>query len=148
MCYLDYVACVMRNRHFGEFWLHVVESGCQLAQRDRTFARVSGAAFGGLDIRPIQLLGRMWLKSMGQMLADSGRIASEVVRGKVTAMPGIANFGRWGTAWWSSLAEDPAWHMRWFGDVTRKWMRLTSTTRLRDPRMRGPAQIRISAPAR
>jgi geranylgeranyl reductase family protein len=148
MCYLDYVACVMRNRHFGEFWLHVVESGCQLAQRDRTFARVSGAAFGGLDIRPIQLLGRMWLKSMGQMLADSGRIASEVVRGKVTAMPGIANFGRWGTAWWSSLAEDPAWHMRWFSDVTHKWMRLTSTTRLRDPRMRGPAQIRISARAR
>jgi menaquinone-9 beta-reductase len=147
MCYLDFVACVMRNRHFREFWLGVVSRGCEMAMRDRTFARSGGAAFGGLDIRPLDMISRMWAKSMGQLATDGTRLASEISSGRVTSIPGIADMGRWHTGWWGSLAEDPAWHSRWMVDVTKKWLRLARTTRFRDPRMQGPAHITLSAAA-
>jgi len=88
MCYLDFVACVMRNRHFGEFWLGVVARGCEMAMRDRDFAKLSGAAFGGLDVRPLDIISRMWAKSAGQFTADSGRLATEIASGRFTAIPG------------------------------------------------------------
>ncbi len=144
MCYLDFVACLMRNRHFSEFWLGVVTHGCELAMRDPTFARLGGAAFGGLDVRPLDAISRIWAKGAGYAMAESGRLATDLAAGRVRFMPGIADLGRWYSGWWGSLAEDPAWHARWLGDVTRKWLRLPATTRLRDPRMRGP-ELRLSA---
>lgn len=145
MCYLDFVACVMRNRHFGEFWLGVVERGCGMAMHDRSFAKLSGAAFGGLDVRPLDIISRMWAKSVGQFAADGGRLATEVARGRISSVPGIADVGRWHIGWWASLAEDPAWHARWMADVGRKWVRLAGTTRLRDPRATGLARLHLSA---
>jgi geranylgeranyl reductase family protein len=144
MCYLDYVACVMRNRHFGDFWLGVVERGCAMAMRDPSFAKLSGAAFGGLDVRPFDILSRMWAKSAMQMTSDAGRTATDIATGKFTAIPGMLDFGRWSTGWWGSIAEDPKWHGQWMADVTRKWIGLSRTVRLRDPRAQGPAHLRAT----
>ena len=143
MCYLDFVACIMRNRHFGEFWLGVVARGCDMAMRDRSFARLSGAAFGGLDVRPLDIVSRMWAKAAGQVTADSGRLATELAAGRFSALPGMVDLGRWSSGWWGSLADDPKWHGQWMTDVMRKWVGLASTTRLRDPRAQGPAHLRI-----
>jgi geranylgeranyl reductase family protein len=143
MCYLDFVASIMRNRHFGEFWLGVVSQGCEMAMRDRTFASSGGAAFGGIDIRPLETVSRMWAKSLGRFVGESGRVAGDVARGRVSAVPLIADAARWQVGWWASLAEDPKWHGRWMADVAAKWLRLGRTTRLRDPRMQGPARLRL-----
>ena len=145
MTYLDYVACVMRNRHFADFWLGVVARGCELAMRDPSFARTGGAAFGGLDVRPLGIISRMWAKAAALIAADSGRAAADVASGRFTALPGMLDLGRWYGGWWGSLAEDPQWHTRWMGDVMRKWVGLAGTVRLRDPRMRGPAHLRLAA---
>ncbi|MEJ2184968.1 MAG: NAD(P)/FAD-dependent oxidoreductase [Gemmatimonadota bacterium] len=145
MCYLDFVACVMRNRHFCDFWLSVVTQGCELAMQDRTFARTGGAGFGGLDIRPLDMVGRMWAKSLGRLAVQGGRIATGLFTGRIGAVPAIADMARWQTGWWASLADDPAWHARWMADVAGKWLRLSRTVRMRDPRARGPAQLRLTA---
>ena len=145
MCYLDFVACIMRNRHFCEFWLGVVSRGCGMALQDHSFAKFSGAAFGGLDVRPLDIVGRMWAKTMGQVSAESGRLASELAAGRITSIPGIADMGRWYSGWWGSLAENPGWHAQWMGDVARKWIALSTTTRLRDPRAQGLVRLRVGA---
>ena len=147
MCYLDYVACVMRNRHFGDFWLGIVARGSEMAMRDRTFARLSGAAFGGLDVRPLDIVSRMWAKAAGQFTADSGRLAADLATGKFTPSGAIGDVGRWYGGWWGSLAEDPGWHARWMGDVAKKIAVLARTTRLQDPRAQGPVHVRL-APTR
>ena len=143
MCYLDFVACVMRNRHFGPYWLGIVARGCEMAMKDRSFARLSGAAFGGLDVRPVDIVSRMWAKSAAQVGADWGRIATGIASGRLTNVPVVADIGRWYTGWWASLAEDPAFHARWMGDVGKKWLSLAGTTRLRDPRAQGTVHLRL-----
>lgn len=145
MCYLDFVACVMRNRHFCDFWLSVVTQGCELAMRDQRFARTGGAGFGGLDIRPLDMVSRMWAKSLGRFASQGSRAATQILSGRAAAVPVIADMARWQTGWWASLAEDPRWHARWMADVAGKWLRLSRTVRLRDPRARGPAQLRVTA---
>lgn len=143
MSYLDYVACVMRNRHFASFWMSVVARGCALAMSDRRFARIGGAAFGGLDVRPLDIATRMWAKSAGLLVAESGRVSVDFAAGRLNAASAFMDMGRWTSAWWGSMAEDPAWHARWMGDVTRKWLALPRKVRLRDPRMQGP-EIRLA----
>jgi len=147
MCYLDFVACMMRNRHFQEFWLDLVARGCRMAMRDRSFARLGGAAFGGLEVRPLEMVGRMWAKSASQFVVDSGRLATGLLSGRVPAISGFADMARWHSGWWSSLAEDPAWHAGWVADVAGKGLRLLGTTRLRDPRLRGPVSLRLTPAA-
>lgn len=147
MCYLDFVASVMRNKHFGDFWLGVVERGCEMAMRDAAFAKTGGAAFGGLDVRPLDIVSRMWAKAAGQVTAETGRFAADLAAGRFRPLGGFADVGRWYSGWLGSLAEDPGWHAGWMRDVSRKWLGLARTTRFRDPRTRGPVQVRLSAAA-
>lgn len=144
MKYLDFVACIMRNRHFGDFWLGVVERGCAMAMRDAAFARTGGAAFGGLEVRPLDIVSRMWAKSLGLMAGEGSRLASEMTTGTFTPLAGVMDVGRWYTAFWSSVAEDPAWHATWMTEVTRKWFGLARTVRLKDPRARGLVHLRVA----
>jgi geranylgeranyl reductase family protein len=147
MGYLDYVACVMRNRHFCDFWLSVVAQGCDMAMRDPAFARTGGAGFGGMDVRPLEMIARMWAKTMGHFLGQGTRAASELLSGRVPFAPTIADVGRWQVGLWASLADDPAWHARWTADVAGKWLGLARRVRLRDPRARGPGARRSTASA-
>lgn len=144
MRYLDFVACLMRNRHFADYWLTVVARGCELAMADRAFARTGGAAFGGMDVRPLEVIGRIWAKLAGDLLGGGALLARELANGRAGTLPGVLELGQWHSAWWGSLAEDPAWHARWLADVGGKWLRLAGTTRLRDPRLRGPGQLRAA----
>jgi len=147
MGYLDFVACVMRNRHFCDFWLSVVRQGCEMAMKDATFARTGGAGFGGLDIRPLDMVGRMWAKSLGHFVGQGRRAAGELLSGRVPFAPTLGDMTRWQMGWWASLADDPAWHARWTADVAGKWLRLPRMVRLRDPRARGPGELRMNASA-
>lgn len=144
MRYLDFVACVMRNPHFGPYWLAVVSRGCDMAMRDKTFARLSGAAFGGLDVRPVDIVSRMWMKSSALLLADWELTARSLMSGKLSNSTLLDDVGRWHSAWWGSLAEDPAWHARWLADVGRKWLKLASTTRRQDPRAQSAVHLRLT----
>ncbi len=143
MCYLDFVACMMRNRHLGPYWLGVVARGCELAMRDQSFAQMSGAAFGGLDVRPLDIVSRMWTKSAALIIADWERLGSGLAEGRLRSVPGMGDLGRWYAGWWGSLAEDPSWHARWMTDVARKGLALASTTRLRDPRAQATVHLRL-----
>jgi flavin-dependent dehydrogenase len=148
MCYLDYCASLMRNRHLGAFWLSVVQRGCEIAMHDKTFARLGGAPFGGIEVRPLDAVTHMWAKTAGQLVADSGHHATELLSGRAGSFTAaITDLGRWQTAWWASAVEDPRWHAGWMKDVTAKWLRLYKTTRLRDPRTKGPVQLRLAQPA-
>ena len=142
MRYLDYVACIMRNKHFCEFWMSIVARGCGIAMRDKTFARVGGAAFGGLDVRPLGIISQMYVRSVGELVGEGGRFATQLFTGQRPAMRGVEDMAAWHSGWWSSIAEDPSWHMRWMSEVGKKWLALSATTRLRDPRMKGPALSR------
>lgn len=143
MCYLDFVACIMRNRHFGPYWLGIVARGCELAMRDPSFARLSGAAFGGLDVRPLDIVSRIWAKSAAMITADWERLGSGIASGRLRSVPVLGDMGRWYSGWWGSLAEDPAWHARWMADVARKGITLASTTRLKDPRAQAMTHLRL-----
>ncbi len=143
MCYLDFVACVMRNRHFGPYWLGVVARGCEMAMRDESFARLSGAAFGGLDVRPFDIVSRMWQKSAALITSDWEKLGTGLASGRLPNVSVMGDIGRWSTGWWGSLAEDPKWHARWMGDVGRKWLSLARTTRLRDPRGQATVHLRL-----
>jgi len=147
MGYLDFVACVMRNRHFCDFWLSVVEQGCAMAMRDPVFARTGGAGFGGMDVRPLDMVSRMWAKTIGHFLGQGTRAVRDLAAGRVPFAPTIADMARWQMGWWASLADDPAWHARWTADVGGKWMRLATRVRLRDPRAKGPGEPRLTASA-
>jgi geranylgeranyl reductase family protein len=148
MRYLDFVACLMRNRHFREFWLAVVKRGCDLAMRDATFARVGGAAFGGMDVRPLDTITRIWARGAGYVLGESARFTGEALSGRIRLVQGVEATMHWHAGWWASLAEDPAWHARWMTAVTAKWLRLSTTTRMREPRVLGPPQLRVGAMSR
>jgi geranylgeranyl reductase family protein len=125
MCYVDFCACLMRNRHLRDFWLAVVARGCALAMHDRTFARLGGAPFGGMAVQPLDIVLHMWAKSAGLLAADGGRAMTELLSGRTAALvAAVGDAGRWQSGWWSSLVDDPAWHARWMADVTRKWLRL------------------------
>jgi geranylgeranyl reductase family protein len=144
MSYLDFVACLMRNPHFGDFWLSIVDRGSRLAMENERFARVGGAAFGGVDIRPLDTVSQIWAKGADQFFSEGGRMVRDVVSGKGLRMPIVADVARWHTGWWGSLAADPAWHARWVADLSAKSLRLPARTRLRDPRTDGPAHLRLT----
>lgn len=149
MCYVDFCACLMRNRYLREFWLSVVARGCALAMRDRGFARIGGAPFGGMSVQPLDVIFRTWAKNVGQFAAHGGHVMTELLRGRSDAFGAtLGEVTRWHTGWWSSVVNDPVWHARWMGDLTTKFLRLYRTTTLRDPRVRGPAQLRLTPSAR
>jgi hypothetical protein len=100
-----------------------------------------------MDVRPFDMAARMWAKTAGLVMAESGRLTVDFAAGRLSAGSALLDMGRWSSAWWGSIAEDPAWHARWMGDVTRAWLRLPRTVRMRDPRMRGPAELRLGRTA-
>jgi flavin-dependent dehydrogenase len=65
MRYLDLCATMMRNRHFGDFWLRAATHGFAAAGVDPTFARVTGCGFGGLDLRPLPILTQVCTRIVG-----------------------------------------------------------------------------------
>jgi menaquinone-9 beta-reductase len=135
MVFLDLCAATLRNRHLASPWLKALARGCEVASADPEFARSGGAYFGGLDVRPFGILGRMWL----QVVED---LALSWPRSLTGAGPGttLSDLVGWQAALLQSLLSEPLWHARWAADVQRKWLRVLSpAARGEDPRYSGVA---------
>jgi hypothetical protein len=140
MRYLDLCATVMRNRHLRDFWLQVSSSGCREAASDPNFARVTGASFGGLDIRPAPIFAQLWMKMVRDVGVGSARALLDVLMGRVQTPGGwISDLNTLRIGWCRSLLDDPLWHVLWTADVLRKWGdAVKSLTLAPDPRLSGP----------
>jgi geranylgeranyl reductase family protein len=140
MRYLDLCASIMRNRHLREFWLRAARRGCEEAANDVEFARVAGATFGGMEIRPSNILAQVWVKLVEDMSTGSTRAVLELLRGRIDwPATWLSGIGAWYRGWGQSVLDDPLWHGAWAADVLQKWTRLLGTLRLpTDPRTRGP----------
>jgi geranylgeranyl reductase family protein len=142
MRYLDFCACVMRNRHLSEFWIRAVTRGCALAADDPEFARVSGGTFGGLDVRPLAIATQVWTKGAARFYGEGLRIAAELLSGRTDGLrEAISDTYLAQAGWWASWADDPRWHAAWVGDVGRKGIELLRTAAQPDPRTDGPAPL-------
>lgn len=144
MRYLDLCAAVMRNRFMRDFWLTAVARGCRMAAEDPAFARVAGAGFGGMDVRPLSILSRMWSTLVGDLgAAAAGMLgAAGGVPLSQAVQPG-AHWARavvaWSDGWWQSLVDDPWWHTAWAADTLYKWTQVMGALDAdRDPRAQGP----------
>ncbi len=144
MRYLDLCAAVMRNRFMSDFWLNTVARGCEKATEDPDFARVAGSAFGGMDVRPLSILSRIWSK----LVEDMGTAATGMLRAGGYGSLGddlargaswFRAIGSWNEGWWRSLLDDPLWHAAWAADVVYKWTQVAETLGAgSDPRAEGP----------
>ncbi|MBV8593877.1 MAG: NAD(P)/FAD-dependent oxidoreductase, partial [Caulobacteraceae bacterium] len=121
MRYLSFCAAVMRNWHFREFWMRSTMRGFAEAKADATFARVAGAAFGGLEVSPAAIVEQIWKKLFGyagegalQLLAGLALGRSRVSLGLLKDLQVLKS------AWDTSVKEDAAWHDAWLGDVIRQ----------------------------
>ncbi len=140
MAFLDFCAAMLRNRHLTGPWLRALARGCQVAQADSGFARTCGSYFGGLEIRPFDILGQVWLRSMEDALLAWPRLLSGA-RGGGHVLPGTtpADLLAWQTAMARSMLSDPRWHMGWTMDMQRRWSRLleVAASATADPRAEG-----------
>lgn len=139
MGYLDFCACLLRNRHLSECWLRAVTQGCQMAAQDDAFATVTGATFGGMAIQPLSIALQLWTRSAREVVVQGVGIFRELLAGTTgSARAAAADWMSWQVGLGRSFLDDPRWHVAWAADVTRKWLRLPTTWRTHDPRSRGP----------
>lgn len=140
MLFLAFCAEMLRNRHLRRPWLKALARGCQVAQADGDFARTSGSYFGGLEIRPLDIIGQVWQRSLVDLLLAWPRfLAGERVN---VTTPG--DLLQWQVSLGSSLLSDPGWHIGWTLDVERAWSRLLAVAAAEegDPRLAGPPLLR------
>lgn len=137
MRYLDLIATLMRNRHLREYCLSAIARGFAEATRDPTFARVAGASFGGLELRPSAVMGQVWSK-IGSYLAEGCAEAGlSLLRGRPVPAGGlIDDVVAWQRGMTRSFLSDPRWHLSWLADLGRTSARFMWTPR--NPRLRGP----------
>jgi hypothetical protein len=131
---------MLRNRHLARPWLRALARGCQVAQADAGFARTSGSYFGGLEIRPFDILGQVWLRSIEDVLLAWPRLFSSATRGaRREAGTSPSDLIEWQAAISRSILSDPVWHLRWTLDMQRQWSKLlqTAASAPRDPRAEG-----------
>lgn len=140
MLYLSFYATMMRNRHFGPFFLSMTRQGFERAQYDRDFARVSGTGFGGLNVQPAAIAAQLW-SGIGQHIAQGGvKAIGDLVAGRGVSRDGfVGDWDLWRKGWRASVADDPAWHMGWLADIVRAAGKLgPSFAQRRNPRLAGP----------
>lgn len=135
--YVDLCATLMRNKSFGDPWLKSVTRGCELAQQDLQFARVSGATFGGLKIDPLNIMIHIWGKTAEELTNLGVQSMFGMFTGNTKPAIGvIGDMLGWQYSWWQSMINDPGWHVDWSADVSKKMLKLMKTIPLssKDPR--------------
>ncbi len=123
MLFLDLLAGLLRNRHLSRPWLGAFASACDHAQEDVDFATTAGAGFGGIEIRPLGILGAVWAH-LARDVAGMARTVFGARRNRNALLAGFSELAEWQGAWWRSALEDPVWHGRWVMDVQRKWLQV------------------------
>ena len=139
MMFLDFCAEMLRNQYLTRPWLKALARGCQVAQQDPEFAQTCGSYFGGLDIRPFDILGNVWMRSMEDVMLAWPRFLSQMRGGEREPGTSPAELMDWHLAFSRSLLGDPRWHLGWMGDMQRQWTRLLRAAQgvSRDPRVEG-----------
>jgi flavin-dependent dehydrogenase len=140
MLFLAFCAQMLRNRHLRGPWLKALARGCQVAQRDGDFARTSGSYFGGLEIRPLDIIGQVWQRSLVDLLLAWPRFLA----GERAEMTTPGDLLQWQVALGVSVIGDPGWHIGWALDMEQAWARLLAgaATHSEDPRPAGPPLLR------
>jgi geranylgeranyl reductase family protein len=142
MRFLDLWAAVTRNWHLREFWLRATARGFDEAARDPDFGRVSGAAFGGLNLRPQAVVEQVWTRIFAYIGRDGPRALADLAGGR--AGRGLAgDLLAWERGWTASLTSDPRWHLAWLADVAVKWARIQPSlwAASPSPRLDGPPAL-------
>ncbi len=138
MRYLDLCATILRNRHFGEFWLRAVSRGCEELGRDPSLGRIAGSSFGGLGVRPLPSLAQLWGKVAAYIVEGNVRMGLDLLAGRRRPPEWLSDFDAWQRGLRSSLREDPLGHAAWTAEVIRKSARLQPTLfSPSNPRVRG-----------
>ena len=127
MLFLDFCAAMLRNRHLTRPLMKALARGAQIAQQDRAFAEAGGSFIGGLDIRPFDLLGKVWGRAMEDVLLAWPRFVSGLAVGSRSGTS-PTDLLDWSVAFSRSMIDDTRWHMSWAGDLQRQWARLLSST--------------------
>jgi hypothetical protein len=139
MLYLDLVAAIMRNWHFREFWLRATQRGFDEASTDPAFAEVAGSMFGGLNVRPLAIVEKIWSRIFAYIGQGAGL-------GNLRGVAG--DFAAWERGWSRSLRDDPKWHFSWLADLAKKSARLQPTLWSGgNPRLRGPQIDLLDSPS-
>ena len=139
MRYLCFAATILRNRHFSEFGFRSTRQGFERAQRDHSFAAVSGTAFGGLNVQPLAMIGQIWKALFEHLAANGPGALAALVTGRGASNMLAGDWLAWQRGWRASLADDRAWHMSWLGDIAASIARLGPSLTMREnPRLRGP----------
>lgn len=140
MLYLCFYATMMRNPHFGDFFLSMTRQGFERAQHDRDFARISGTGFGGLNVQPAAIAAQLW-GGIGRHIARGGAAAlADIVAGRgIEGGRFLRDWDLWRRGWRASVADDPAWHMGWLRDIVAIAGKLGPSFSTRtNPRVAGP----------
>ncbi|HEY4428974.1 MAG TPA: NAD(P)/FAD-dependent oxidoreductase [Solirubrobacteraceae bacterium] len=139
MMFLDLCAEMLRNRHLTRPWLNALARGCQIAQHDDAFAEVAGSYIGGLDIRPFDLLGKVWVRAMEDAFLAWPRFFSGLAGARRQPGTSPGDLVDWSVAFSRSMIDDTRWHMSWASDLQRQWARLLSSIDgvSHDPRVDG-----------
>lgn len=140
MLYLSFYATMMRNRHFGDFFLSMTRQGFERAQHDREFARVSGTGFGGLNVQPAAIAAQLWSGIARHVVTGGGAAMRDLLAGRGLPRDGfIGDWNLWQRGWRDSVRSDPAWHMAWLADIVRAVSKLgPSFASDENPRVKGP----------
>jgi geranylgeranyl reductase family protein len=142
MRFLDLWAAVTRNWHLRDFWLRATARGFGEAAADPDFGRITGAAFGGLNLRPLAVVEQVWSRVLAHVGEGGAAGFAALMAGRPPAAL-AADVRAWSEGWTGSLAEDPGWHFAWMGDVALKWARVQPSLwgRRQSPRMAGPPAL-------
>lgn len=140
MLYLSFYATMMRNRHFGDFFLSMTKQGFERAQHDREFARISGTGFGGLNVQPAAIAAQLWKGIFGHIAQGGSAALMDLFAGRGLPRDGfVGDWNLWQQGWRNSLRDDPAWHMGWLKDIVRAASKLgPSFAGQENPRVSGP----------
>lgn len=145
MAYLEFCATLLRNRHFAEFWMRAARHGFRAARSDAAFARVSGATFGGVDVRPGSILFQMTERMFAHALDGGIELWRDLLAGRPAGGVLAGDLAAWSRGLAASLRDDPAEHLRWTLEVLRKGGRLGRFVRPGpSPRVHG---VPVSAPS-
>lgn len=135
MMFLDLCAATLRNRYLARPWLKALGRGCDLAQRDPTFALAGGSYFGGLHVQPYGILAHLWTGIAKDLVLVWPRLLTGFARGEAPGTFALGDLLEWQVAWSRSFIADPFWHTRWAQEVQRKALRVLSSL---DPTQRDP----------
>ena len=128
MRYLELWAAITRNRHLRESCLRAGARGWQEAMTDRHFARITGASFGGLALRPSAVISQIAAKIARHMVTGGAGAVIDALRGQRRPGGGLGqDVGAWQRGMRASLNDDLRWHLAWTREVARKSARVLWT---------------------